>query len=422
MKENYLINYSELFAEKLHVWLKKNKTFLGIVIGYLGTTIVQILDMMYEGKNMSDIVQKYFSLKPSTFIIILSLLIVLMYFVLEKFLDLFLSNKSLDSRFLELIEPFKSDLFSNQQISGYGWGENQTFVAAPRIQEGLKTDEIEFEVSNSHYNWHEIKRLDEELKDRDFNKEYEEYMKNEFYKYFTYDSERLMLTRKPTIYTDDHRIKIELKKIRWSELQFYWNHVLTNDNQKKKYVDNYFSNIEILSPNSFCLHLLVLTEDNKILLVKNSSNKLTDYPNHWTASLGEQIDKDDVENLQEDCAYKWVLRALKEELALTENDIDKRNIRYLSINLEGNVCNFSFMCMAVINKTSKELDTYLRTELRPDNEFDDFKFLDLEDVPKELVTPSLTYHPSSQLRMLYGYINKKGKSSIKKKILDVKYS
>lgn len=50
----------------------------------------------------------------------------------------------------------------------------------------------------------------------------------------------------------------------------------------------------------------------KILITENSTNKDNDYAQSWAVSIREQIDREDVKNLDADCAYNCVKRALSE--------------------------------------------------------------------------------------------------------------
>ena len=255
------------------------------------------------------------------------------------------------------------------------------------------------------------------MNERNLVKEYDHYLNSEFKEKYSTDSDRLMLIERPVSMTDDYKVSIKLKRVKWSQLQFFWNKVIDNDERRKKYIDDFYESNKIHHPNSFCLHLVIITSDDKLLITENSSNKSNDYANTWAFSIGEQIDKEDVKDTQKDCALAWVERALHEELAITNEEYSANEVDFISIDLEGDIVNFAFVCTVKLLINSEEIKNKLCSENRIDNEFKHIDFLNFNDIPMEVIKSERVYHPSSSIRMLYAYLHKQGSADLKINLL-----
>jgi hypothetical protein len=286
MGKIYAKDKIESELEKMYNFLKTNKTLYILSYGYLIAIAINFF---------SDISRVGFlELFKSTFSRIeyivgyVSLLIIIAYKLLLFIFKKYFRNKTIDKRVREIYEKYTDSIFKGHEIEGISWGLGQTVMSCPNLQDGWETKSISFEVDNSLYNLDFLNNYDQLLKDRNLNKEYKKYVQKEFYKEFTTDSDRLMLTKRPVAMTDDNALSIKLKKVKWSQLQFMWNKLLVPEN-RKKYIKDVFEDGFIKYPNSFCLHLVVITNDNKVLLTEISNNKSNDYPNTWAVSIGEQL-------------------------------------------------------------------------------------------------------------------------------------
>ena len=427
MRPVYAINPMEKAIESTYKFLKEKNFIYGIAFGYIGSCLISSVDDIFNNVSIPDILQQYCEISGTTIILALSIIVVLSYTMLLPILNDYLKKRTVDKRFLEIVQNYMDPIFENQVMEGYGWGKNKTFVSSPDTDQGVKTVGVSFEVSSHQFKWSQLVKVDPDLSQRDIEGEYQQYIKKEdgqligdFWKSFNYDSDRLMLVKRPQIYTDDNGYNIDLQNVKWSQLQFFWNHVLKSDEQKKKYIDLIYGKEKVIFvPNSFCLHLVVLTTDKKILLTRNSSNKKSDCPGAWTATIGEQLDAVDLKGKSDKRAYEWVKRAFLEELDLKDQEIPEEQVRFMSINCEGNVCNFTFMCIAEITLSAQEMDDHLKVAARKDNEFDDYEFLDINDIPDLLLEKNgeKELHPSTAIRLLYTYIYCRGDSRFRSEIL-----
>lgn len=199
-------------------------------------------------------------------------------------------------------------------------------------------------------------------------------------------------------------------------LQYFWRHVVSSTT-RPDLVDMAFDDRVIEFPNTLTLHLVVRTMDSKILLTQVHRLKANDHPNSWACSVGEQIDPSDLEHLSRDCAAVWVARALREELELHESDYDASEVRFLALTLEADIVNFAFVCIATINLTADALQARLHATTRDDNEFAALAFIDVGDIPGELVNPTREYHPSTPIRMIYTFIFLRGQHQLRQSLL-----
>lgn len=421
MGKIYVKDKMESALETLYVYLNNKKTLRNLATGYLSAIAIESINDLSE-LSFIDVFKNVFFINErlENVVTYIALFVLTGYILMTKILKRYFKNKTIESRLRRIYEKYTDPIFKGHETEGIGWGLNQTVLSCPNLQNGWGTDLIKFEVDNGLYNFEVLKKYDKALQNRNLEDEYNYYVKDEFSKRFTTDSDRLMLTCRPVALTDDNALCIKLKKVKWSQLQFFWNKILTTD-IRKRYIDDFFDAGLIKYPNSFCLHLIVLTNDNKVLLTENSTNKSNDYSKTSAVSIGEQIDKEDIKNIDEDCAYYWVKRALNEELNVKEWDFNRENIHFVAINLEGDIVNYAFVCIAKLQLDSENLTDRLSTDARIDNEFKHIDFIKVDDIPKELINNTRQYHPSSKIRMIYTYLHLKGASQLKNELLKNEY-
>lgn len=408
----YSITWWEAFLERIYLLVEGSGKLRQLAAGYLSAIIVGVIN---ENRhvNLCDywLVIKEDFCRVSIYNIIFYL--ILAFFVLSLIfkysLESFFKHRKITDRIIKLFKKHVDVLFSNIEYDGIGWGLGHTLMPAPIIKEGWKTRELQFEVNLTQFCFRT-------LGGDEMEQAYQRYLKDEFGKKFTEDGVKFMLTAKPVAYTDAKRLPIKLQKVLWSQLQFFWHYVYPKD--PARYINMIFKAKRISHPNSFCLHLIVATSDDKILVTRASSHKSNDYPSSWSVSIGEQINWEDIANPHEDSGFLWVKRALNEELSLTEETFLAENIRYLSVNVEGDIGNCAFACLVELNIDSDTLRSVLLTENRMDNEFQEIKFMTLDDIPGELISPTLEYHPSAPMRMIDVYMHCKGIASLHERLLD----
>lgn len=421
MTKTYAKDKRENFFEKLYHLLLRQKWIVHGPLGYCIAVVVEIVNSIPENGIIIAVLDNILiGRKTSNLVFYIAISIIFIYQLSIFFLKRYLKNKTVDNRLRDIYAKYTDKIFIGHETEGLSWGLCQTVMSAPNLREGWKTEAITFEIDNNLFSFQILKKLDPSLNHRDLNTEYIDYLEKEFSKKYKIDSDRLMLQEKPIAMTDHNALCIKLKKVKWSQLQFMWTKLLTED-FKKLSINYLFNNKNIIHPNSLCLHLIVKTSDGKILITENSINKENDYAKSWAVSIGEQIDNEDIKNIDDDCAYYWVKRALNEELCIDEKDFDKKGISFLSLNLEGDLINFALACIVEVFIDSENLKNRLFNESRIDNEFKNIDFIEINDIPKELVNSSREYHPSSKIRMIYTYLFTKGPSQLRYQLLKNEY-
>jgi isopentenyldiphosphate isomerase len=155
-------------------------------------------------------------------------------------------------------------------------------------------------------------------------------------------------------------------------------------------------------PNSLCLHCVVVTSDDMVLVARRSSH-LEYYPDAWSCSFEENLAEKDFSGVGSP-TENWVERSLHEEIGLQKGtDYDMGDARILSVFLEAEpgILNVNLCGLVRLKLSSSELSELLSGRIRPDYEFSSWRYLSVvEDLPEELRNPSSgTYHPTSMYRM-----------------------
>ena len=385
----------------------------------------------------------------------------------------------------EILAKYADKIFKDQSLNGFAWGQNMTVLRCPK-EDWWKTSDIQFDLQNIEYSLSKLCDYDRDLNKETLADGFQNYSSYIFPKTNSENKDRLMLANRPYSFTDNAGLILQLVKTDWRTLQYFW-HTLMNEAKRKIYIDDYFINEDIKFPNSLCLHLVIITNEGKVMLTRNNPTK--NDKKGWAVSLGEQISPDDiatafyicknrhceeqafteeewkkVQNVwdkkypyyfngvisdnnkkfltkyeaennplfneyilskkdeperyyvpkgpDEDCAAIWIQRTLKEELGIEESsgfyNID--DARFVALNLEGDMPNLTLCCILSLNVKSTELLNKLRVNERIDYEFHEVGFIDIDEIPNELlgITQNFyPYHPSSHIRMAYAYIFRK---------------
>jgi len=320
---------------------------------------------------------------------------------LEKYLF-----SSISENINGMFVKYADQIFQEHTLKGFVWGKNMTVLRCPKI-DWWKTTDIRFDFLNNEYSIvDELWRYDRSLNADKLRSDFQNYSDNIFPKTNSENKDRLMLVNRPTSFSDNAGLIIELRKTNWKTLQYFW-HTLMTESKRKSYVDDYFNGEAVCFPNSVCLHLVILTNNGKVLLTRNNPTK--NDKKGWAVTLGEQLSLEDIEIPDEDCAAKWIQRALEEELGIDKRDnfydIDKA--RFVALNLEGDMPNLTLCCVLQLNVNDDRLLDKIRSNERIDYEFLEVGFIDIDDIPSEMLEITRLYspyHPSSHIRMAYAYM------------------
>lgn len=230
---------------------------------------------------------------------------------------------------------------------------------------------------------------------------------------FSEDGRKLTLWRNPKSYTDTVRLTLETRDSLYSYQHFYKGIVAANPAARRSLIQGALQAPDRLIPfpGSLCLHLVVATEDDKLLLTRRSPD-LAWFPGKWAPSVDENMSHKDLDGGSQGAILRLGKRALLEELALTPDCYSDENLRILSVFLEtadGNI-NVSLCGYARLNMPYDRLRRILRVIPRADHEFTAWDSLDLDsdELISEILKPSLDYHPTARFRMLMVLLHRNG--------------
>ena len=298
---------------------------------------------------------------------------------------------------------YEDECFSGINTGGYGAGLDKCLMqngVAGWSSEDIIIEDVDYEEFS--FSSIGMPELDEE---------YKEYCKSAEVKRMQLrgnDRTRWMVSG---LY-QNNKIFISLRKTRFSMTGFWWSHVRDDSKMQRKMAKHVFDQEEIFYPNSFCLHLIIETYDEKLLCTKTSVNKKNDYAKSIAVTIGEQISEIDfADNISGNSGFvdQWVKRSVIEEFGMFSEDYDKyvdvSSIRVLALSYEGDIYNFSLPVYVRLKMDYEGFLSYINATNRNNNEYTDIiSVTDKEaiEITKAWIDPDkrADYHPSSFLRAL----------------------
>ena len=283
------------------------------------------------------------------------------------------------SRIDPIVSPF---------ISGsIGWGSGICLQVVPDLTEGWTLSKIEVDYDGGSF----------QLPER-YKVAYAEYCQRYLEEKRLFDDgDRVMLQKNPKAFSDTPTLKLSITATKYSIVQFYRDNVATIQSERNALIHRALDG-DITFPHALCMHAVVTTTDDKVLLTLRSP-KVDYYPYSWSVSVEEQLQKDDLYPYLEGTILRWGRRLLWEELGLPESECDEANIRVLAIFLEADILNCSLLTWFKLNLSATELGNIIAARPRTDYEFTKWKFLSYDELILELKSPSDVFHATSGLRM-----------------------
>lgn len=395
------------FSERKTIWLTSAISFLGgIFINNFSENTFSFQTFIRDKYSLIGHPENLITYIASAIILLLLLGKTIKYFIKTE-------PELIVSIYEEYIDPILKDLHKGK----IAWGQNITILRSPLQRDGWKWEQISIINSGISYNISQ-----EETED------YKNFKIEIFDKIYHTDNEnRCMLYRLPSSNSDMPNVKLDVKRVKWSEFQFFRRNI-ENENFRKEHLQKILNtDINTKSetidfPNSLCLHLIVETSDEKILLTQNSVRKKGDYAGSWACSIGEQIDFEDFKASDpDDVPQYWVKRALEQELGVTSKNFGPNNIRFMALNLEANNINFAIVAIVTLNINYKQLNAVMDKHPKVDEEYDDWKFIGFEEIHNELVhSKQIPHHPSTGIRLIYASLYKYGAAETNLRILKAK--
>lgn len=305
--------------------------------------------------------------------------------------------------FSEKVQHMKSS-----QISPYpaiGWGDALSMQDCPFLREGWPLDSVRLVLKDS-----------EEFQMPVIHKSsYEDYIHREWdNKRFVDDRVKYMLSLNPTAFSDSPSLILELKRTKYSEMEYYRDNVASLASTRNTLIEDLVRGSRLPKfPHSLCMHLVVVTTDSQILLTKRSP-KVAYFPSTWSASVEEQLATEDLDKRTgEASALHWGQRLLCEELGLDQDQYHSDNLRLLSVFLESDYLNVSLCAIVELRIDYSHLDSVISGQPRTDYEFSEWAFtpLDRRQLLSELIYPKRSYHPTTGYRLLYTFLKYFGSPS-----------
>ena len=298
-----------------------------------------------------------------------------------------------------LIERAKSPVIA--PYIGTGWGDELSLQDCPDVREGWPMAQVQ--LKREQVNAFELPAK--------YGPAYQDYFARHFEeKRFRDDGEKFMLTRNPTAFSDGPSLVLTVQPTKYSHVQYYRDNVAALWVERSTLIDDFVKGtLRAGFPHSFCMHMVVVTSDTKVLLTRRSP-KVGYCPGTWSASVEEQLAASDFEADDAQIVLRWGRRLLHEELGLEPATYHTDNLRILSLFVEADILNTALCAIAELNIDSKSLDAIIRTHPRADYEFTEWIYLPLERkaILSELFLPSRNYHPSSGYRLLQTFFKNFG--------------
>lgn len=415
---NRNIGIKDCILSGIHTFCKHYSKWAGIAWAFLGGVFINIL----SDATVKDVLQlqdRMFNTneRPINILSWVALSVAILLPAGRFLTERYTRSRTYEKRLANLYRNRIDKLLQPFSAGRIGWGLGLTLQSCPDLQGGWSTKEVKIEYNPIEYTFPE-----------NIDKAYQQYLVTEFPQMYTEDKTRLMLIENPVAFSDMKILRLKISKTKWSQFQFYHKWILENPEHRVQDIKRAVNERTINFPNSLCLHLIIMTQDDKFLLTKTSSKKGGDYHNVWALSIGEQLDIKDFGNFtgNEDVVLNWVERALSEELGISNDDFSSNNVNVMAVNLEGDINNFALATVVVLKYDSLQLDAKMRMPCITDtNEIDrssfegtaPWKFMHCNDIPKELVKRTMNYHPSTGIRMFYAGLFKFGAPRLNRRLL-----
>ena len=324
-------------------------------------------------------------------LIVVSLFLLVVFNLVFVIVSWQLNKKSHSREFPDLMKRFTSPYVSDSMGKGcIGWGEGKTVEICNDIIFGWNPNNIIIEnYENEMYSF-----FSEEDRIKKFGKKSYYFNKRDWLEYKSTDKFKAIIKKgnnlprfmlkgcSKNFDKKDRKLLVSLGRTEWSQTSYVWDKFGKYDGSEvdsNELMNEYSRGItsgnelEPYIPNSFCMHLLIETLDNKVVLSRISQAKVNDNPGTWAATLGEQLDLEDFtdgNNFFDNFVMRWMKRAFLEEYKFDENvfndAVNEETLKIISINFESDRYNFSLFCTVQLRYTfdtfNKKIAPTLATE------------------------------------------------------------
>jgi hypothetical protein len=390
--------------DHLIYWLYRSMSrfhggLLALLSGFLLGRATNELSIPYD--NWLDIVRGLFGVtnRPANWLTWFSVVTLVAVPMLNQAVSRLYKRRKYERIFATLMERHKSP--SLVPFKAIGWGGNLTLQSCPTLHRGWLTTEVKVYHNTACYSI-----------PKEYSQSYQEYFRRYYEeKRFFDDKRKIMLRRNPIAFSDSPTLVLETQETLYSQVQFYRENVAVLTFKRDEYIRKAIEELSIDFPHSLCMHLILVTIDDKVLITKRAP-KVAYFPGTWSCSVEEQMSLEDIAEGPDNVVQRWFERLLREELGLDSETYNKDNLRVLSVFLESEILSVSICAHVIVDLTSKELSRILESLPRTDYEFSEWDFLSHEQLLDELFHPSRLYHPTSGYRMLMALIKRFGEPKI----------
>lgn len=231
---------------------------------------------------------------------------------------------------------------------------------------------------------------------------------------FMDNGHKLFLAELPDgVLIDSPTLRLTLEYNLFSQAQFYSRRVAKLDREREEFIRHTFETRQITFAHAFCMHAIVVTSDDQVMLVQRSK-RMAYHAGKWQCSISEQGDpQKDISDSPNGVLLRWAKRMLFEELSLKDqHGYHEEDLHLLSVFLESDILNVSLCAYIQLQMTAEELRKH--TASRPPNGEIDIKdgrltidFIPFESLYEELFsgreyTPTARYVMTMALLFRHG--------------------
>ena len=409
--------------EKLYRWLTNNKSTCNeIMLTYILATVTNVL----SGQEFSTIGDYFIEFISNNFSIILmwiALVLVIVLNIFYHFAEQYVIKMQESYKLKNIITQNSDPLYQDiAEVSGYSWGTNRTLLCCNNIIQGWRPEQFVVEKLNvSHMPFVPEESSEQQKK---LNGMYQSYMAGaeaqDIIRHGNNNSRWMIEGIRPNFNKKEKKIYLRLRETDYCTTSCVWQAWAKDDpviEKKQRLKDTFCSQSREYLPHSLCLHLVIVTADERVVVTTISRFKKNDYAFTKAVTLGEQIEAIDFENrtsFHDDFIERWIKRALSEEFGIDEDQYHaitgKNAIHVLALDFEGDIYNYSLMVVLDLKVKYEDFRVEVCRNPARDKEYDRMEGMPLREIPGELKRwqkkeERIQYHPSSYLRMYLTYIH-----------------
>ncbi len=408
----------EVLYKRMYGYRVKIAEYIAV---YLISLVMNYLSDQDVLNGSHTVWQKMTDLNNSAvFVLVLLIGFAFLFYVLLAIFGYYTRKRNLSAEFTEIMKAHTEEIAQPAITGGLSWGLNRTLWMAPTMVLGLPSKSVMMaNYDDTPYDFAP-----------DLREDFDAFVASGYMKQIQKvgnDLPRYMLTRYGSNFDKENPLlTIQLKKTFWRHCQFVWRRYYGEENELEKrelwrnqiVSEHLESGLRVARyPNSFCLHLVIETENGNVLITEISKEKVNDYPTTKAVSLGEQIELSDFvepKDFQQDFVKEWTRRAVCEEFGITgaqyEEEFEVNSLRVLSLDMEMDIYNFALVCTIKMRHSCEQFTKIVNTTIEQ-KEISNIIELPLSEVPSILMEYPKNkdeYHPSSYLRLLVFYLYKNG--------------